>query len=152
MLDYEVRVANQITSGSNLGSHATPASLWSSSTAGTSDPFGDIQTAKSAIRSTTGLEANTIIFGREVYDALTKHADIIDRIKYVQKGVVTADILASLFDVDRVLVGNAIKNTGSEGLADSFADVWGKNTVLAHLTNGVDADGRSTAPGHVGSI
>ena len=148
MLDYEVRVANQITSGSNLGSYATPGSLWSSSAAGTSDPFSDMQTAKSAIRSTTGLEANTIIMGRDVYDALVRHADIIDRIKYVQKGVVTADILASLFDVDKVLVGNSIKNTGSEGLADSFSDVWGKNVVLAHLTNGADADGRNPSLGY----
>ena len=148
MLDYEVRVADQLTTGSNLGSHSTPGSLWSSSAAGTSDPFGDMQTAKSAIRSTTGLEANTIILGRQVYDALIRHADIIDRIKYVQKGVVTADILASLFDVDKVLVGNSIKNTGSEGLADSFSDVWGKNVVLAHLTNGADADGRNPSLGY----
>jgi len=148
MLDQEVRVANQITSGSNLGSYATPGSLWSSSAAGTSDPFGDIQTAKSAIRSTTGLDANTIILGRPVYDALLRHADIIDRIKYVQKGIVTADILASLFDVDKVLVGNAIKNTGSEGLTDSFSDVWGKNCVLAHLTKGADADGRNPSLGY----
>ena len=148
MLDYEVRVADQLTTGSNLGSYATPGSLWSSSAAGTSDPFSDMQTAKSAIRSTTGLEANTIILGRQVYDALIRHADIIDRIKYVQKGVVTADILASLFDVDRVLIGNSIKNTGSEGLADSFSDVWGKNCVLAHLTRGADADGRNPSLGY----
>lgn len=148
MLDYEVRVADQLTTGSNLGSFSTPGSLWSSSAAGTSDPFGDMQTAKSAIRSTTGLEANTIILGRQVYDALIRHADIIDRIKYVQKGVVTADVLASLFDVDRVLVGNSIKNTGSEGLADSFSDVWGKNCVLAHLTRGADADGRNPSLGY----
>ena len=141
MLDMENRVANQITSGSNLGSYAAVSSKWSSSTAGTSDPFGDIQTAKSSVRATTGLEANTIILGQSVYNALVNHADILDRIKYVQKGVVTRDLLASLFDVDTVLIGSAIKNTAAEGLSDSFSDVWGTNVVVAHL-NRAETDGR----------
>lgn len=133
-LDMENRVAGDLTTGSNVGSHAAVSSKWDSSTAGTSDPFADIQTAKSAIRSTTGLEPNTIIFGQEVYNALLRHADILDRIKYVQRGVVTADLLASLFDVQNVYVGSSIKNTGAENLSDSFSDVWGKNTVIGRFS------------------
>lgn len=146
-LDWENRVANQITSGSNLGSHAAVASLWSSSTAGTSDPFGDIATGKEAVRSTTGLDPNVIIFGREVYNALIRHADILDRIKYVQKGVVTKDLLASLFDVDEVLIGNAVKNTGAENSADSFSSVWGSNTIIMHKAQ-PNTDGRDPSLGY----
>jgi hypothetical protein len=146
-LDWENRVASQITSGSNVGSHAAVASKWNSSTAGTSDPFADIQTAKSAIRSTTGLEPNLIIFGKEVYNALLRHADILDRIKYVQRGVVTTDLLAALFDVEKVLIGSSIKNTAEENQADSFSDIWGKNTVLAHI-NGPETDGKEPSLGY----
>lgn len=141
-LDMENRVASQITSGSNMGGTAAVSSKWDSSTAGTSDPFGDIATAKESIRSTTGLEPNTIILGKECYNALIRHADIIDRIKYVQRGVVTEDLLASLFDVQNVYVGKSIINTAAENLTDSFSDVWGKNTVLAHFS-APETDGRN---------
>jgi hypothetical protein len=148
MLDYENRVADQLRTGSNLGSNATVSSKWDSTASGTSDPFADIQTAKDSIRSTTGLEANTIIFGREVYNALLRHADILERIKYVQRGVVTKDLLAALFDVDKVLIGSAIKNTAEEGQSDSFSSVWGKDTIIGHFTNGPDADGRNPSLGY----
>ena len=147
MLDYENRVASQLRSGSNLGSNAAVASKWNSTAAGTSDPFADIQTAKSAIRSTTGIEANTIIFGRDVYNALLRHADILDRIKFVQRGVVTKDLLAALFDVDNVYVGNAIINSGEENQADSFSSVWGKDTIVAHFAP-PSADGRDPSLGY----
>ena len=141
-LDMENRVAGILTTGSNLGGTAAVSSQWDSSAAGTSDPFGDIATAKEAIRSTTGLEPNTIILGKQCYDALIRHADILDRIKYVQKGVVTSDLLASLFDVANVYVGKSVINGGSENLADSFSDVWGKNTVLGHFAN-AETDGKN---------
>ena len=141
-LDMENRVAGILTTGSNLGGTAAVSSKWDSSAAGTSDPFGDIATAKEAIRSTTGLEPNTIILGKQCYDALIRHADILDRIKYVQKGVVTSDLLASLFDVANVYVGKSVINGGSENLADSFSDVWGKNTVLGHFAN-AETDGKN---------
>jgi hypothetical protein len=141
MLDMEDRVASQITSGSNLGSYAAVSSKWSDGTAGNSDPFGDIETAKESVRATTGYDPNYIIFGREVYNSLINHADIIDRIKYVQKGVVTRDLLASLFDVEVVLIGNAIKNTGEEGQSDSFSSVWGKNTIVGKFAP-PNTDGR----------
>lgn len=141
-LDMENRVAGILTTGSNLGGTAAVSSKWDSSTAGTSDPFGDIATAKEAIRSTTGLEPNTIILGKECYDALIRHADIVDRIKYVQRGVVTVDLLASLFDVANVYVGKSIINGGAENLADSFSNVWGKNTVLGHFSS-AETDGRN---------
>ena len=142
MLDMENRIASQTRSVSNMGSGSTVASKWSSSTAGTSDPFGDIALAKNTIRSQTGYDANTMIIGREAYNALVRHADILDRIKYVQRGVVTADLLASLFDIPNVYVGNSIINTGEENLADSFSDVWGDESIIAHFAQS-ETDGKN---------
>ena len=142
MLDMENRVASSVRSVSNMGSGSTVASKWSSATAGTSDPFGDITTAKNFIRSNTGYDANTIIIGREAYNSLIKHADILDRIKYVQRGVVTADLLAALFDVQNVYVGNSIINSGEENQADSFSDVWGDDTIVARFSP-PETDGRN---------
>jgi hypothetical protein len=47
--------------------------------------------------------------------------------------VVTTDILASLFEVDRVLVASAIKNTAVEGATASFSFVQGKNAWLGYV-------------------
>ncbi len=38
---------------------------------------------------------------------LKNHPDLIDRIKYTQKGVVTEDLVASLLDIERVFVPQA---------------------------------------------
>lgn len=141
MLDMDNRVASQIRSVSNMGSGATVSSKWSSKAAGTSDPFGDVQTGKNFIRSSTGYDANTIIFGRTAYNALLKHADILDRIKFVQRGVVTSDLLAALFDVENVYIGSSIINGGEENQADSFTDVWGGDTIIGRFSP-ADADGR----------
>lgn len=148
MLDWENRVASQITSGSNLGSYTTLSgtSQWSDYT--NSDPVNDVEVGKEAIRSTTGLKANLMIVGHQVYRKLIHHPDLLERIKYVQKGVVTADLLAQVFEVDKILVGTTIKNTDDDGLTDSFSDVWGKHVVLAHTTNGPDPDGRDPSLGY----
>ena len=41
-------------------------------------------------------------------------------------GVVTEQLVASLLQVDKVLIGKTIINNGREGAADSYADIWGK--------------------------
>lgn len=72
-----------------------------------SDPvqlFADLQTE--FIRQ-AGRKANTLVLGAETITALKQHPDIIDRIKYTQKGIVTTDLLATLFEVDKVLVSYA---------------------------------------------
>lgn len=147
-LDWENRVASMLTSGSNVGTYTTLSGTSQWSDYANSDPVNDIETGRAAIRSTTGLEPNLMILGYDVFRKLKHHPDIIDRIKYVQKGVVTADVMAAVFEVDRILVGKAIKNTGSENLSDSFSDVWGKHVVLAHVTGGPDAAGVNPSLGY----
>jgi hypothetical protein len=94
-----------------------------------SDPIGDIEDAKEAIRSSTGLYPSVIEFSAKVFKVLKEHPAILDKIKYTQRGVVTAEILAAVFDVQTVIVGKAI------GFDDAGAtiDIWGKDVVLAYV-------------------
>lgn len=147
-LDWEDRVASMITSGSNLGSYTALSGTSQWSDYANSDPVNDVEIGKEAIRSTTGLNANLMIMAHSVYRKLIHHPDLLDRVKYVQKGIVTPDLLAAVFDVDRVIIGKTIKNTGSEGMSDSFSDVWGKNVVLAHVTTAPDVDGKDPSLGY----
>lgn len=72
-----------------------------------SDPIVQFANLQTEFILQAGRKANTLVLGAETITALKNHPDIIDRIKYTQRGVVTTDLLASLFDVDKVLVSYA---------------------------------------------
>lgn len=72
-----------------------------------SDPIVQMAELQTDFVLQAGRKANTLVLGAETITALKNHPDIIDRIKYTQKGVVTQDLLASLFDVDKILVSYA---------------------------------------------
>lgn len=91
-----------------------------------SNPIVDIEVGKTAVASTTGIEANTLVLGRDVLATLRNHPDIIDRINYTGNGGRTgADeaILAGVFGVDRVLIARAIKATNAEGATPAYAKI-----------------------------
>nr|DAX58162.1 MAG TPA: major capsid protein [Caudoviricetes sp.] len=97
-----------------------------------SDPITDIATMATAMAEVTGYRPNTLTLGRKVYDALRQHPDILDRIKFTQKGVVTTELLASLFDVDRILVANAIQNVAKKGKKADMEFTLGNNALLTY--------------------
>ncbi len=95
---------------------------------GTSDPSKDIQTAIEAVRTAVGKRPNTVVLGPKVWSALKQHPKIIDRIKYTGRDSITLEMLATLWDVKRVVVGDAIY----EDAAGAIQDVWGKYVVVAY--------------------
>lgn len=103
-----------------------------------SSPIENIESGKETILSTTGLEANTLVLGYSTFRALKNHPDIIDRIKYTSSQTVTADMLARMLEVDRVLVAKAVKSNVKEGgtpLAGEaeFGFAYGKGALLCHV-------------------
>lgn len=97
-----------------------------------STPIEDVTDAGVAIAQVTGFRPNVLVLSPFVFNALKNHADILDRIKYTQSGMVTADILASLFEVDRVVVAFGIENTAEEGVDGDFDFIMGKHALLAY--------------------
>lgn len=96
-----------------------------------STPIEDITNEKQNVAEKTGFMPNTLVLGPKVFNVLTNHADILDRIKFTQRGIVTTDLLASVLGVDRVLVPLATENTAAEGATDSFSFFYGKQALLA---------------------
>lgn len=109
---------------------------WSDYT-GTSNPMTNVETAKEAVRAATGKRANTVVMGAAVFAKVRAHPSIVDRMKYTGRDIVTTDLLASLFGVDRVLVGDAIY---SNDAGTTFTDVWGKDVVVAYTDLATVAD------------
>lgn len=121
LISMEVDFASSFFSTSIWDNTITPGIKWNDAN---SDPIGDIKTQKRTIKENTAFEPNVIVVGRLTYDRLTEHPDIIDRIKYSagpgNPAQVNRQTLAQLFEVDRVLVGQATRNTASEGATASY--------------------------------
>jgi hypothetical protein len=98
-----------------------------------SDPIEDIEAGKAGILSVTGLEANTLVLGYDVFRQLKNHPDLVDRIKYTSSQTITEDMLARMFDIDRVLVSKSIKATNKEGATGAYSFTTGKTALLAHV-------------------
>ena len=119
--------ATSTWTGSSTGSDITPGTLWS---AGSSTPVADVEAQKVAVHEKTGKMPNILVVGADVHTALKSNEDILGRIKYTQKGVVTNELLASLFEVDKYMVARATKTTSAEGSASDTFD---------HIANAKDA-------------
>lgn len=106
-------------------------SQWSD-TSGVSDPVAVIEVGKEAVRKKIGKRANTAVIGAVVFAALKQHPKVIDRMKYTGRDVATPELLAQLFGLDKVYVGDAVFADD----AGNFTDVWGKDVVLAYTEKG----------------
>lgn len=105
-----------------------------------STPIEDVRNAKTTVAQSTGFDPNKLTLGRQVYDALVDHADVVDRIKYGQTAgspaMASANTLAQLFEVEQVLVAKAIQNSGNESNTfegnNSHAFIAGKHAMLTY--------------------
>ncbi|MBA7498298.1 hypothetical protein ES704_01033 [subsurface metagenome] len=135
-LGLEMRIKDILTAEANLPAN-TPAIKWDiwdqASPELDSDPIGDIETGKAAIHAVIFREPNVLLLGKAVYDKLKHHPKIINLIKYSQKGVVTTDLMASLFGIEKVIVGEAGYNSAKEGKTAVLKYLWGNNAILAYV-------------------
>lgn len=98
------------------------------------DPFPVIRRAINNASKNGFRKANTLIMGRAVWDRLIDHSALLERIKYSEKGVVTTDLLATLFGVQNVYIGEAQYNTAIDGATDATGYIWGNNLYAAYVT------------------
>lgn len=100
---------------------------------GTSNPIGDVKLARTTIHSKIFLEPNYAVIPWQVMVQLEDHPDFIERIKYSQTGIVTQDLIGSLFNIPRMTIPGMGMNTAPMGATESLAYVWGENVVIAYV-------------------
>jgi hypothetical protein len=104
---------------------------WSNSS---SNPISDIRSFRRIVHKRTGFMPNKLVLGREVYDALLDHPDIVSRISggasMGNPAIVQKQLLAALFELEEILVMDAVYNSAIEGAADSLAYIGGKAALL----------------------
>ena len=78
-------------------------------------PISDVANAKLVVRAATGLLPNTLVVSEKVHMAICNVADILDRFKYTQAGIITEELLARVFEVDNYYIGRALVSASPEG-------------------------------------
>lgn len=128
----------------NDKNESTAANRWDNKTTGTSnaDPVEQIIEYKQAVEKTTGFSPNKMIITPDVYKALRTNTKITARLSTTQTRVVTADILASLFDMDKLIVFNAV-NEDVDGYFES------KKVLLAYTPPGSTGNKFEPSAGYI---
>lgn len=124
------------SSSTDMTGQAAPASTatnflhWSDVA---STPIEDLRGEIMSIAESQGRKPNQLTLGPRVWQFLADHPDVIDRIKYTERGIVTEDLLASLLGLDRVSVMMGTRNTAAEGSsAPSMAFFAGRSALLSY--------------------
>ena len=93
-----------------------------------SDPIGVIKTGIRAIKRTTGRKPNVCAISGDVWEVLSEHPKVLEKIKYVSTAVLTPEDFARLVKIDKVIVGEAVYEESGE-----LKDIWSKSVVLAYV-------------------
>ena len=99
------------------------------------DPIGDVLTAVETCFS----RANTLVFGPEAWMIFRKLPEVLDAVKGATRqqatpgGLATLSEVASLLEVEKVLVGRARYITTKEGQTPTYARLWGKHCAALHV-------------------
>jgi hypothetical protein len=102
---------------------------------GASTPLALVTTTLDNIEGRIGREGNVLVIGKQVWNALRWHPDLLDTIKYVQRGVLSEDLVASLFGIDELIIGRGIYTATPEGTAEAsvtYNRIWGKHLLALY--------------------
>jgi hypothetical protein len=113
------------------GTHFTKWSDYGSST-----PIEDIREYKRTVRRAIGTNPTLLVLGDLTRDVLVDHPDVIERIVYTQTGVANEALLAALFGMPRVLVGESVYTASAEGTAESSVTStanWDDDALLLYV-------------------
>jgi len=91
-----------------------------------SDVISALQTAGAALFRGRGASLLYGAMSLEVWNALSRHPQILDLLKYTRTGMAKPDELAGFFGWDGVLVSAARNDTANEGQTASYSRIWGK--------------------------
>jgi hypothetical protein len=97
-------------------------------------PISDIRTAMRAVHAKIFMEPNTAIIPYVVMSYLEDHPDIIARIQYSERAILTPEIIAAVFGIQKVIVPGVAVGTASVGAlgnAVTAGYLWGKDVILA---------------------
>lgn len=132
-LKKEKGLADTLTSTTYLTQNVTLTGTDQYSDYTGSDPLDDFSTARSAVKTGTGMLANTAIMSWEVFTKIKFHPQLMQYLgyTYARPGGLTQSELVSIFEVDRILISSASYEAAAEGQTSNILPVWGKDIIFA---------------------
>lgn len=113
--------------------------------------IGDVQQARTKIFQATGMEANTMVLPRMVYDFF--NTDIFFKFYMENWGgglfsVPRLQLIANLFDVEKVVVPRGTVKSEAEGEdIVSLGQIWSDSVILAHVSPQASVDMKAVSFG-----
>lgn len=145
LLEYEVDAAAIATAAANYDNNhkvaLTGTDVWTNDA---SDPAGDIEAGKEAVRSSIGLYPNTLLLSAKAFSACKRNVKLIDRTANTGIRKVTLDLLRQIFEIENIVVGSGVV----AGDDNAFGDVWGTSAVLAYVSPGADVNANIEEPSY----
>ena len=96
-----------------------------------SSPTDQVMEAVEVVRQATAMRPNTVVMGGRVYSKVRRHEEVLRSIRYKDadgaKKIGDKDDIAALWDVERVVVGDAIWVDED----DNTTDAWGNHVIIA---------------------
>lgn len=142
LLSMELRIANMMSSTSNVGSSTAVASSWTDYT--NSNPWANITTAILNVEGATGYRPNRMLFGGLAWEHFSRNNRVIDKV--YQTGVTNAapnatiEQAKALFEMDTVLVGRTFRNTAAEGVTQSLSRIWADHVWVYYTPDGASTE------------
>lgn len=93
-----------------------------------SDPFGVFDDAMTAVKRSIGRTPNVCVIPANVWKVLKTHPQLIDKVKYVQRGILTPELFAELVGIKYVKIGAAVSTTDGS----TMTDIWSNHISLAY--------------------
>lgn len=115
---------NRATYESGHHKDLSAATQWSNANA---NPIKDIADAKETVRAACGVRPNVLVLGAKVAHTLMYHPALQAALGSGERKLITPELLKILFDVDEVLIGNAVSAPAPN---KQTQDVWGAFAAL----------------------
>src|ERR1700746_3892 len=139
-LGKEYRIYNLVTTAANFNSTLTNAMSGSPAngfgvywdTSATATPVKDIRTAMRLVHKLAFLQPNTAIIPYKVMSALEDAQDFITRIQYVERAILTPDLVAACLSLDNVTVPGFGIATNNPGQVLALSYLWNIEVLLAY--------------------
>lgn len=120
-VEREKEIATIVTNASNYTNSQAVGTAWT--TLASADIVKDIGNAGEKVRIATGmpLEMLTLVVSQKTFLNMAWNEKLIDKYKYTQKGILSADLIAAALGVKEIIIGQSIYTNS----LDVTSDIWG---------------------------
>lgn len=112
--------------------------------AGGDDPILTISAAQETIQGATGMRPNKLLLGRAAWNLLKNNDNILSRITggatTAMPAQVMMQLVAQLFEIDRIFVMDGVVNSAVRGATESTAFITSDTAVLYFAPDGLSVD------------